>query len=108
MLLMTDGLLPGLAATSRCRSPARFLLAEGRGRRHQGSVSFPRDISFQASRRLALAFPFGNAFLYVFGGSRVAAHPVYDDAVQRMVGLKVSAPVEPMPDRLAVVRQTLV
>ena len=72
-----------------------------RYRRHQGSISLSRDVTFQASHRLALAFFFGNAFRYVFGGPRVAAHPAYDDAVQRTVGPTVSAPAEPVPDRLA-------
>lgn len=35
-------------------------------RRHQGSASLPRDVAFRASHRLALAFPFGNSFHYVF------------------------------------------
>ena len=72
-----------------------------RRRRHQGLVSLPRDVAFQASPRLALAFSFGNAFRCVFGGPRAVAHPAYDDAAQRTVGPTVSAPVEPVPDRLA-------
>ena len=72
-----------------------------RGWRHQGPVHLPRDISLQAPHRLPLAFALGRAPRYVIGGSLVAAHPAYDDAVQRPVGPAVAAPVEPGPVRLA-------
>ncbi len=72
-----------------------------RGWRHQGPVHLPRDIALQAPHRLSLALALGRAPRYVFGGSRVAAHPAYDDAVQRPVGPAVAAPVEPVPARLA-------
>ena len=59
------------------------------------------DVAFQAAHDLSVREPFGSATLDVVAGSRVATHAGQHDAVERGVGLAVTATVQAIPGGFA-------
>jgi len=68
-------------------------LAAGRA---EVAVDLAGDVTLQAADDLRLGFPFGGAALGVGAGGRVRAQPGEHDPPQGMVGLTVTAGVEPV------------
>ena len=83
------------AAEYRVRpSPGSAGLAGGRA---QVRVDLPCDVALQAADDLGLGLSFFGAAFDVGAGGRVGAHPGEHDPPQGMVGLPVTAGVEPVP-----------
>jgi hypothetical protein len=62
-----------------------------------GAVDLAGHVAFQAADDLALGQSLGGAAGDVGLGPRVVVHADQDDAPQRVVGLAVAAPIEPVP-----------
>ena len=67
------------------------------GGRAQVRVDLPCDVALQAADDLGLGLSFFRAAFDVGAGGRVGAHPGEHDPPQGMVGLPVTAGVEPVP-----------
>ena len=82
------------AAEYRVRpSPELGALAAGRA---EVGIDLAGDVTLQAADDLRLGFPFGRAALGVGVGGRVRAQPGEHDPPQGMIGLAVTAGVEPV------------
>ena len=73
--------------------PGAWALAAGRA---EVRVDLAGDVTLQAADDLRLGFPFGRAALGVGAGGRVRAQPGEHDPPQGMIGLAVTAGVEPV------------